>query len=128
MPDIGNYTDTATQVLKEAVKYFFLLLLSVLAIRLWRRGAKSRGLTRLKNLFLAGIVTVAAGSIGYYSMCQSLGKLYSYYGMSAFHANRLPQALTLFQLSLKYWKSADALGQKGVCLLLGGAIRMRDCN
>ncbi len=53
-------------------------------------------------------------------MRQSLGKLYSYYGMSAFHANRLPQAFTLFELSSKYWNSADALGQKGVCLLMSG--------
>jgi hypothetical protein len=53
-------------------------------------------------------------------MCQSLAKLYSYYGMSAFHANRLPQALSLFETSSKYRKSANALGQQGVCLLLSG--------
>src|ERR1017187_9061081 len=120
MPDIGDYTETATLVLKEAGKYFFLLLLAVLAIRLWRRGAKSSGSNRFKNMVLAGVVTAAAAATGYFSMCQSLGRLYSYYGMSAFRAGRLPQASTLFELSSKCWKSADTLGQKGVCLLLAG--------
>jgi hypothetical protein len=120
MPDIGNYTETTTLVLGEAGKYFALLLLSVLAIRLWRRWAKSSGSNKFKNLLLAGTATVAAALTGYFSMCQSLGKLYSHYGMSAFHANRLPQAFALFEMSSKYWKTADAIGQKGVCLLLTG--------
>jgi hypothetical protein len=120
MPDIGNYTETTTLVLGEAGKYFALLLFSVLAIRLWRRWTRSPVTNKFNNLLLAGAVTFAAVAIGYFSMCQSLGKLYSYYGMSAFRANRLPQAFTLFETSSKYWKSADALGQKGVCLLLSG--------
>jgi tetratricopeptide (TPR) repeat protein len=120
MPDIGKYTVTTELVLAEAGKYFALLLFSVLAIRLWRRWAKSPGANRWENLFLACGFTLIAAAIGYFSMCQSLGKLYSYYGMSAFHANRLPQAVALFEMSSKYWKSADALGQKGVCLLLSG--------
>jgi tetratricopeptide (TPR) repeat protein len=120
MPDIGNYTETTTLVLGEAGKYFALLLFSVLAIRLWRRWARSPAANKFKELLLAGAVSLVAGAVGYFSMCQSLGKLYSYYGMSAFRANRLPQAFTLFETSSKYWESADALGQKGVCLLLSG--------
>jgi len=113
MPDIGNYTATATLVLGEAGKYFVLLLFSVLAIRLWRWWAKSSGSNRIKCLILAGVVTGMAVTTGYFSMCHSLGKLYAYYGMSAFRENRLPQASALFALSLQYWKNADALGQNG---------------
>jgi hypothetical protein len=120
MPDIGNYTETTGLVLAEAGKYFTLLLFSVLAIRLWRRWAGSPGANKSGNLFLACSFTLVAAAIGYFSMRQSLGKLYSYYGMSAFHANRLPQAFALFEMSSKYWNSADALGQQGVCLLLSG--------
>ncbi len=120
MPDIGNYTETTRLVLAEAGKYFTLLLFSVLAIRLWRRWAGSSGANKPGNLLLACAFTLMAAGIGYFSMRQSLGKLYSHYGMSAFRANRLPQAFTLFDLSSKYWNSADALGQKGVCLLLSG--------
>jgi tetratricopeptide (TPR) repeat protein len=120
MPDIGNYTETTGWVLAEAGKYFALLLFSVLAIRLWRRWAGSSGANQSGNLFLACAFTLVAAAIGYFSMRQSLGKLYSYYGMSAFHAGRLPQALSLFETSSHYWKSADALGRQGVCLLLSG--------
>ena len=120
MPDIGTYTETSRLVLAEAGKYFTLLLFSVLAIRFWRRWAGSPGANKPGNLFLAGVFTLMAAAIGYFSMRQSLGKLYSHYGMNAFHENRLPQAFTLFDLSSKYWKSADALGQKGVCLLMSG--------
>jgi hypothetical protein len=120
MPDIGNYTETTTLVLGEAGKYFVLLLFSVLAIRLWRRWTRSPVKSKFNNLLLAGAATFAAVAIGYFSMCQSLGKLYSYYGMSAFRANRLPQACALFETSSKYWPNADASGRKGVCLLLLG--------
>ena len=120
MPDIHNYTQTTRLVLTEAGKYFTLLLFSVLAIRLWRRWARSPSANKSKNLLLACAFTLIAAATGYFSMRQSLGKLYSYYGMSAFSANRLPQALSLFDTSSKYWKSANVLGQKGVCLLLTG--------
>jgi len=120
MPDIGNYTETTRLVLAEAGKYFTLLLFSVLAIRLWRRWAKSPGANKSKNLALAGAFTLIAAATGYFSMCQSLGKLYSYYGMNAFYAGRLPQAFALFEMSSKCWNSADALGEKGICLLLSG--------
>ncbi len=107
-------------MLGEAGKYFALLVFAVLAIRLWRRWTKTSAADKLKSLLLAFTATVIAVAIGYFSMCQSLGKLYSYYGMEAFRAGRLPQALSLFETSEKYWNSPDAQGQKGVCLLLSG--------
>ena len=54
-------------------------------------------------------------------MCQSLGKLYLHFGMHAFRQNRLLQALSLFDTSSDFWKSADATGKAGVCLLYLGA-------
>src|SRR5258706_1351723 len=120
MPDIGNYTENTTLVLGEAGKYFALLLFSVLAIRLWRRWTKTSPTDKAKSLLLACTATLAAAAIGYFSMCQSLGKLYSFYGMEAFRAGRLSQALSLFDASAKYWNSPDALGQHGVCLLMSG--------
>ena len=120
MPNIGTYTETTELVLAEAGKYFALLLFSVLAIRLWQRWARSPGAKQPANLFLAGAFTLVAAAIGYFSMRQSLGKLYSHYGIIAFHESRLPQAITLFEMSSKCWNSADAVGQKGVCLLLSG--------
>lgn len=120
MPDIGNYTAHTTLVLGEAGKYFALLVFAVLAIRLWRRWAKTSAGDKSKSLLLACTATAIATAIGYFSMCQSLGKLYSYYGREAFHAGRLLQALSLFESSEKFWNSPDAQGQKGVCLLLSG--------
>src|SRR5882757_7135882 len=110
MPDIGNYTANTTLVLGEAGKYFAVLLFSVLAIRLWRRWIKTSPADKSKSLLLAGVATLLAAVIGYFSMCQSLGRLYSFYGMEAFHAGRLSQALSLFETSAKYWHSADVLG------------------
>lgn len=120
MPDIGNYTGTTRLVLGEAGKYFALLLFSVLAIRFWRRWTRSSAANKPNNLLLAVVTTAAAAAIGYFSMCHSLGKLYSYYGRQAFGEGRLPQALSLFQTSAKFWNGADATGQKGVCILLLG--------
>jgi tetratricopeptide (TPR) repeat protein len=120
MPDLGNYTETTTLVLGEAGKYFALLVFAVLAIRLWRRWTRTSAADKLKSLLLAFTATAIAIAIGYFSMCQSLGKLYSYYGMEAFHAGRLLQALSLFEISEKFWNSPKAQGQKGVCLLMSG--------
>ena len=120
MPDIGNYTETTELILGEAGKYFALLVFSVLAIRLWRRWAKIPAADKLKNLPLAGAVTLAAIAIGYFSMCQSLGKLYLHYGMETFGEGRLLPALSLFEMSSEYWESAAATGGDGVCLLLLG--------
>ena len=120
MPDIGDYTEIAQLILAEAGKYFALLVFSVLAIRLWRRWRKSSNSNKRNNFLLASVTTVAAAAIGYFSMCQSLGKLYSHYGMEAFRAGRLPQALSLFETSAQFWDGADATGEKGVCLLVLG--------
>jgi hypothetical protein len=120
MPDIGNYTEFTTLMLGEAGKYFALLVMAVLAIRLWRRWSKTSAADKLNSLWLAGAATLTAIAIGYFSTCQSLGKLYSYYGLEAFHAGRLPQAFSLFATSAKFWNSPDALGQQGVCLVLTG--------
>jgi tetratricopeptide (TPR) repeat protein len=120
MPNIGNYTEKTALILGEAGKYFALLVFSVLAVRLWRRWANIPAADKLKNLPLAGAVTLAAMAIGYFSMCQSLGKLYLHYGMNAFGEGRLLPALSLFETSSKYWKSADAAGADGVCRLLLG--------
>jgi Flp pilus assembly protein TadD len=121
MPDIGNYTETTELVLGEAGKYFTVLLFSVLAIRLWRRVSGNFGANRTKDLLSAALATLMACGIGYFSVCQSLGKLYSHYAMNAFRQNRPLQALALFEISSKYRKSADTLGQEGVCLLFLGA-------
>jgi hypothetical protein len=121
MPNIGNYTETTEFVLGEAGKYFALLLFSVLAIRLWQKWAGNKGANKSKDLFSAALATLIACGIGYFSMCQSLGKIYLHFGMDAFRQNRPLQALALFETSSKFWKSADATGKEGVCLLYLGA-------
>jgi hypothetical protein len=120
MPDIGHYTEAATLVLVEAIKYFAVLLLVVLAVRLWRRSFKIPSARRAGSVGVACLVSLAAVALGYVFTNQSLGKLYSYYGMRAFHAGRLPQAHSLFQSAAGFWNNADAEGQQGVCLLLTG--------
>jgi hypothetical protein len=122
MPDIGNYSEKIQFFLGEAGKYFALLLFCVLAIRLWRRWTKIPAAHNASGLLWAVMVTVAAVIIGYYSMRHSLSSLYSYYGMQAFRAERLPQALSLFDTAEKNWPNADTVGKKGVCLLLLGDV------
>ena len=117
MPNITEYTALIKVVLLEAAKYFVLLLFSVLAIRLWRRWSRVSAAHRPKSLLLAGVATLIAGVLGYTAICHSMGLLYSYYGMQAFRAQRLAPALVLFQTSAGFWKSADTLGEEGVCLL-----------
>jgi tetratricopeptide (TPR) repeat protein len=122
MPDIGNYTTDIRLLLGEAGKYFVLLLFCVLAIRLWRRWATVAAAKNAGGLFWAVTAAILAAAIGYVSMCQSLSSLYSYYGMRAFRDGRLPQALSLFDTAEQDCRSADTLGQCGVCrLLLGDA-------
>ncbi|HEY5043968.1 MAG TPA: hypothetical protein VIK53_18500 [Verrucomicrobiae bacterium] len=53
MPGIGDYIGLSKVVLAEGGKYFALLLVSVLAIRLWRNGLKIHGSVRVKNFLLA---------------------------------------------------------------------------
>jgi hypothetical protein len=118
--DIGNYTEGSKLVLTEVGKYFAVVLFSVLAIRLWRRWIKTGGLKDIGGLVCALIVTLLALGIGYFSMRQSLGSMYSHYGMNAFRDGRVPQALALFETADGYWSTADTVGPKGVCLMLLG--------
>ncbi len=120
MFNIANYTEDTKLVLLESSKYFVLLVFCVLAIRLWRRWAKIPAAHNAGGLLTAGVATALAVVIGCVSMRQSLGSLYSYYGTQAFQNGRLPQALALFQTADQDWRTADTLGQRGVCLLMSG--------
>lgn len=115
--NIGGFATDAEVCLGEAAKYLVLLLFTVLAIRLWRRSMKLPAPNRPAAFGLAGLATVIACAVGYFSVCHSLSRLYSYYGMKAFHDERLVPALALFQASAGYWKNPDTLGDQGVCLL-----------
>jgi tetratricopeptide (TPR) repeat protein len=119
MPDISDYTELVKAALLETAKYFSLLVFAVLAIRFWRRQCKLASNQR-RNFLMACMVTAMAVGTGYFSICHSLSRLYSYYGTRAFDAGNLPSAISLFQTSAGYWKNADALGKQGVCLLLSG--------
>ena len=120
MPNIGDYLELIASLLTETAKYFAVLLFSVLAIRLWRRLPKLPGEKKPGNFALACLASTLACGIGCLSLCHSLGLMYSYFGMKAFRSYRLVPALSLFQTSLTYWKSAAAVGGKGVCLLWTG--------
>jgi hypothetical protein len=41
-------------------------------------------------------------------------------GLRAFRDGRVPQALALFETADQNWRTADTLGQRGVCLLMLG--------
>jgi tetratricopeptide (TPR) repeat protein len=118
--NIGGFTDLAELFLSEAAKYLLLLLFTVLAVRLWRRFPKLSAGNKRTDFLLACLATVIACSIGYFSVCHSLGRLYLYYGTRAFNSGYLRSAFSLFEKSSEYWKGADALGGEGVCLLLSG--------
>ena len=122
MPSIHSYVELVKLILAESVKYFALLLIIVLAIRLWRRLPKLPGGKKIGNLLLAGFATVLAMGIGYFSICHSMSSMYLYFGMQSFHAYKLEPALSLFQDALDYRRNADALGGKGVCLLWTGQV------
>jgi hypothetical protein len=118
MQAIGEYTQLVKLILGESAKYFLLLVFVVLAIRLWRRLPRVAGKNKRNNLILACLASMATCGIGYVSMSHSLSLLYSYYGMRAFSSGHLSSAFVLFQESSEFWKSADAVGKQGVCLLL----------
>ena len=120
MLDIGRYTENTTLVLMEAGKYFVLLLFCILAIRLWRRWLKIPASRNAGSFLGAAAATVLAIVVGFFSMRQSLGSMYSCYGMRAFRDGRLPQALALFETADQDWRTANTLGQRGVCLLMMG--------
>lgn len=119
MPDMASYTRWVQVLLGELGKYFFLLLFSVLAIRLWRRFLTLAG-GKPGNLLLACVVSLLAGCLGFFSIRHSLSLLYAGYGERAFDAGNLPAAYALFQKSSGYWSTADTLGKQGICLLLSG--------
>ena len=116
--NIGEYTAATELLLREAGKYFALLLFAVLAIRLWRRWIGNA--RDVAGFGCAAAVTAGAVAIGYFSLRQSLGSLYSYYGMRAFHEGHLPQALVLFETADRNWRTPDTIGQEGVCRLMMG--------
>ena len=120
MPSMGDYIVSVKLLLEESAKYVSLLILSVLAVRLWRRVPKISGPNRGKNFLAACFFSMVACGAGYLSIYHSLGLLYSYYGARAFDSGNFVSAFSLFQTSSGCWKSADALGKQGVCLLLSG--------
>ena len=122
MPSIRSYVELVGLFLAESAKYFALLLFVVLAIRLWRRLPKLSGAAWRGNFFLACLVTLLSAGTGYFSLCHSLSVMYLHFGMEAFHASRFAPAASLFEASSQYWKNADALGGKGVCLLMSGRV------
>jgi hypothetical protein len=117
---IGDYTALVKLILSESAKYFGLLLLAVLAVRLWRRVTVVSGRNRGSTVVSAFIFTAAAVVVGCFSMCHSLGLLYTHYAMRAFNDGNFASAHTLFGSSFSYWKNADAVGGQGLCLLLSG--------
>jgi hypothetical protein len=118
--DIANYTRLIQVFLGEAAKYLLLLLFTVLAVRLWRHVPHTSGARRQKSVVFALVVTFLAGAIGYGSIRHSLGRLNFHYGMDALTSGNVTSALGLFQSSVRQWKSADAIGGEGICLLLMG--------
>jgi hypothetical protein len=118
MPSIGEYVETVTLLLTEGAKYLGLLAVIVLAIRLWRRARRVSGSNRHQTIALAVFASVLAGALGYVSLNHSLGRMYYSYGIRAFCRGNIPGALSLFRTAQGYWKSADAAGREGVCLLL----------
>jgi tetratricopeptide (TPR) repeat protein len=122
MPSIHEYVDWVRVLLEEAAKYFALLLFAVLAIRFWRRAVKVKREKKPGNILGAIVASVLACLIGYFSIRHSMSLMYSYFGMRAFQSYKLEPALSLFQTTLSYWKDADALGGKGVCLLWTGSV------
>ena len=120
MFNICDYTDHVGTILAEGGKYFVLLVLCILAIRLWRRWCRVRAARNTSSLILACVVTVAAGFTGYFSMRHSLATMDTYFGIQAYDNGRLEQAAALFEASERNWLMGDTLGRHGVCLLYLG--------
>ena len=120
---MGEYTDLIRVLLGETVKYVFLLLFAVLAIRLWRRQFRLAAGRFWNNLVLACLISGITFGIGFFSICHSLSLLYSHYARRAFDLAHWSSSLILFQSSAKYWRNADAVGGEGVCLLMLGNFR-----
>jgi hypothetical protein len=120
MFNLINYSADVLLILTEGAECFAILVLSILAIRLWRRWSRGSSAGKASNLVLACLITVLAALTGYVSMRNSLARMDSYFGMKAFYAGHLPQALSLFEASERNWASADTMARRGVCLLYLG--------
>jgi hypothetical protein len=118
--NIGGFVGLTGLFLSEAAKYLLLLIVAILSIRLWKRLPMLSGNNRRNNLLLACFSTLIAVVIGYFSICHSLSRLYFYYGMRSFIDGNVVSALSLLGQSSRYWKTADAQGAEGICLLLLG--------
>ena len=117
---MGDYLRVTQLLLGEAGKYLALLVLVVLSVRLWRRWRAGAVGGNRNNLLAACAASALAVGAGYFSICHSLGRLYSYYGTEAMGAGHLESGVLLLDQSARYWRSADAVGGRGVCLLLLG--------
>src|SRR5262249_38221751 len=118
--NIVDYARLIQVLVGEAAKYLSLLLFTVLAIRLWRHVPHTSGVVRRNTLLFAGVVTLLAAAIGIVSIRHSLGRMDFYYGKKAVTSGNVTAALGLFQTSAGQWKSADAIGGQGICLMLMG--------
>jgi len=116
--DMGDFLQWSGLILTEVLKYLSVLLFSVLAIRLWRRMLKLSARGRWSNFSFAILSTILACGIGYFSICQSMSRLYAHYGTRAFDSGYVFSAFSLFAKSAEYWKTPDAIGHEGVCLFL----------
>jgi hypothetical protein len=120
MPDISQYAELIKTVISEGAKYFVLLLFAILAIRFWKNAARVSAAKKSKAYVFAGVTTVLAVGIGYASFRHSMSRLYSHYATQAFDSGNVSSALSLFQASANYWRTADAVGGEGVCVTLLG--------
>jgi hypothetical protein len=120
MFNLTNYSENVLVILTEGGKYFALLVLSILAIRLWRRWRRVSSARKASGLVLACLVTILTALAGYVSMRHSLARMDSYFGMKAFYDGHLPQALSLFIAAERNWENADTMARCGVCLLFLG--------
>src|ERR1700722_8622565 len=108
--NIGGFVNLSTLFLSESAKYLLLLMFTVLSIRLWKRVPKLSGKDKRIDLMVASIATFIAVIIGYLSICHSMSRLYSYYGMQAFNSDNVPSALSLSGHSSRYCKPARLQG------------------
>lgn len=120
MFNLPNYSANVLVILTEGGKYFAVLVLAILAIRLWRRWGRVSSGGKASSLMLACLMTALTALAGYLSMRHSLARMDSYFGMRAFDQGHLPQALSLFEASERNWGNADTLARRGVCFLFLG--------
>jgi hypothetical protein len=120
MLNIYDYTANTLVILTEGGKYFVVLVLCILSIRLWRRWIRVSSARNACGLIIACVATCLAAIAGYLSLRMSNAAADYYFGMQAFDAGRLPQAGALFATSQQKWQNGDTLGRLGVCLLLLG--------